>query len=137
MGELDDHLEALRETGQAVATSCPWLTDRSAGKEYTQYGEKGALCKPGEKVAAGRAASSAYGLVRHLEFDHLPQCRDILREELSRRSNLADESGRFLTKDLFEKCEEIVSCIDCSCDSAVSAYHNLSGLIEILSTGRR
>lgn len=133
MGSINDHLDVLKKANHTMATNCPWLSGQETRGDYTQYGDKGALCKPGEKVVAGRAAASAYQIVRHLEFYHLSECRDILREELSRKRGLAEETTPLLVKDLFDKCEEIMSCISCSCDSAVSAYHNLENLVDLLA----
>ncbi len=132
MGSLDEHVKVLREANRELSNNCPWLSGRDTDGEYTQYGEQGALCAPNEKVEGGRAAALAYQTLRHLEFNHLSKVRNMLREGLSRRRNLDEETSRFLAKDLFEKCEEILSCIDCSCRSAVSAYHNLQTLAMLL-----
>lgn len=135
MPSLDEHIKALRKAEEVLGINCPWLGESQATGSYTKYGEKGALCIPSQKVAAGRAASSAYQNLRQLEFDHLSKVREILKEALSRRRDLDEETSRYLAKDLFEKCEEIAGCIDCSCDSAVAAYHNLNNLLDILTDG--
>jgi len=133
MASLEEHVEELKRANEMMRSNCPWLSDRKTDGSFHQYGDCGALCNPSEKVAAGRAASAAYEVVRHLEFEHLSDTRERLREELSRRRDMAEEASRLLIKDLFEKCEEITSCISCSCASAVSAHHNLERLLHILS----
>jgi hypothetical protein len=134
MVSIEEHVGKLKQESRIIGENCPWLNQRDTEGEYVKYGDKGALCTPAEKVLAGRAAASAYQMVRHLEFDHLNQCKDALRDQLSRRRNLPEETGGFLAKDLFEKCEAITSCIACSCGMAVSAYHNLENLANILTS---
>ncbi len=133
MASVEEHVNRLRDAIRIMAENCPWLNQQETKGDYTKYGDKGALCRPEEKISAGRAAASAYQTVRHLEFDHLNQCRDAIKDQLSRRRNLPEETGGFLAKDLFEKCEAITSCIACSCGTAVSAYHNLENLATILA----
>ncbi len=132
MDSLDKHIENLKDANAQLGKSCPWLGTGKETGEYTRYGNKGALCRPDRKVEAGRAASRAYKVLRHLELDHLSTVRRILREELSARRDLDEETGRYMAKDLFEKCEAISDCIACSCESAVMAHHNLDNLISIL-----
>ncbi len=133
MVTLEEHVKKLKQGNDTIAGNCPWLSDRETMGVFTKYGDGGALCKPAEKVAAGRAAASAYQVVRCLEYDHLSECRSRLRDELSRRKGLAEEASRFLIKDLFEKCEDITSCISCSCELAIPAYYNLLKLVDLLS----
>ena len=132
MTSLEEHVRNLKEANAKIASNCPWLGTGEDPGQYTRYGNKGALCKPDRKVEAGRAASRAYQVLRHLELDHLSPVRRILREELSTRRELDEETGRYMAKDLFEKCEAIAGCIACSCESAVMAHHNLENLVTLL-----
>ncbi len=130
---MREHLSVLEELTADMKAKCPWLSGRHSGGEHTSYGERATLCNPSEKLAAGRSAAAAYDVVRHLEFDHLSQCRDLLRQELSDRRDLPEETSRFLAKDLFDKCEAITACISCGCHNAVPAMLNLEMLLRILS----
>jgi len=132
MGNLQEHIKVLRGAYEGVGENCPWLGTGPIDGVYTQYGDKGALCKPTQKAEAGRHAGIAYQAIRQMELDCLSEMRRLLREGLSKRRSLDEETGRFLAKDLFEKCEDITSCISCSCGSAVSAYHNLGNLLDLL-----
>jgi hypothetical protein len=132
MVTLEEHIKVLKSAYQGMGENCPWLGTGPTDGVYTQYGDKGALCKPPQKAEAGRHTVIAYQAIRRMEIDCLSEIRRLLREGLSRRRSLDEETGRFLAKDLFEKCEEITSCISCSCGSAVSAYHNLGNLLAIL-----
>ena len=134
MSSLEKNLKALKIAYRGIGENCPWLGTGSVDGIFTQYGDKGALCKPPQKAAAGRHASEAYQALRRMELDCLAEIRRALRDELSRRRSLDEETGRFLSKDLFEKCEEITECISCSCGSAISAYHNLGNLLDLLES---
>jgi hypothetical protein len=132
MTSLEEHVKVLRDAYTGIGKNCPWLGSEPTDGSYNLYGDKGALCKPDQKAAAGRHAGIAYQALRRMELDCLTDIRQIFREELSRRRSLDEETGRFLAKDLFEKCEEITSCISCSCGPTVGAYHNLGNLLDLL-----
>ena len=132
MGSLSEHVQLLAEQIKTIRSNCPWLSGRETDGSYTDYTDKGALCNPKEKVAAGRAAIEAYRVVRHLEICHLSDCRDLIRQRLSRGREMPEETFRLLVKDLFEKSEGITSCIACNCEEAISAYLGLETLLELL-----
>ena len=132
MGSLEEHLDLLAKHVKVLRENCPWLSGRESDGSYVDYGDKGALCFPGEKVASGRSALEAYRIVRHLEVYHLSECRDRIRERLSKERELPEETFRLLVKDLFEKSEEIRSCIACECEEAMSAHLSLEMLIDLL-----
>jgi hypothetical protein len=134
MSSLEENLKALKIAYIGIGENCPWLGTAPVDGTFTQYGDMGALCKPPQKAAAGRHAASAYHALRRMELDCLAEIRQVFRDQLSRRRSLDEETGRFLAKDLFEKCEEITGCMSCSCGSAVSAYHNLGNLLDLLES---
>jgi hypothetical protein len=134
MSSLQENLKELKIAYSGIGENCPWLGTQSVDGTFTPYGDSGALCKPPQKAAAGRHAGKAYQALRRMELDCLTEIRRVFRDQLSRHRALDEETGRFIAKDLFEKCEEITGCISCSCGSAVSAYHNLGNLLELLES---
>ncbi len=126
--DMDDISAAIKE----LEANCPWLNDSTITRGYTEYGDKAALCKRPQKVAAGRASARAYQAVLDIEHEHLSTCKGRIKRKLSKRDEMAEESSRLLLRDLFDKCEKISDCISCSCGSAVSAYYNLKKLSSVL-----